>query len=245
MIDRVFTEQEDNISAQIKSSFYYPQQDGWTTIKNLCASLPAESREEVLQSTLNQVAYEQKERADYIAAQMNYSNSNRLERDILARSVARKETPPKEVTASPSDSVFEQAKIYDTVATELENYYAKLSITPEINSLVGDLLKLSPETVNSFEQSIATFLSATDREKGNIVGTNPDIPAAIKKMYEKTSVGLLIDNYDTLPEKINLLATTLVILKVINRLRSDGQEIKPEVVITQVGYILGLRYTDY
>lgn len=231
MID-IFSETEDQLVATVKALFYSadPAAIG-SQIAQTVASLSADDQADLAGVAVNQVSYEQKLRREYVVESLlPGSQLDLTKQDVLVRAVAAGKLG--EVTQTlgletsvpnPSAEVIEQAKLYRAVAERLEAYQAEQYITPNIRVLHEDIWQMDSAQRDALAESIKRFLDQLDQAGGTVLGLTPEIPPTILESLQKTKIGLLVQNYETIGEKLKLLTIVRILALAAGRTIAAGK----------------------
>lgn len=227
MLNQIFSEQEESLVSSAKSALYYPSGNISETIRSIFKGTEPERAAEILEVTLGQVGFEQKQRREYVLAAVGVTPSKQLiENELYVRALgdygnntdelsrflteAKIDQKTLPVPTQVSSEIIEQAKVYGTVANSLDELYTEALYRKRIMPIMTLLKRLSPDELTGLITGIKDFITRVKQLGNDIIVKNPDFSPAIMGLLERSGLLMLAQRRDTIGQKLLLCGDILL-----------------------------------
>lgn len=219
MAEIFMTPEEETLITELKAFFYYPSAENQNLVKSVNKRIEAidkPRRASVTSALLVEISYEQAERRRYIIEVLGIGRLEKDEQEIFIRrlnenptdviNVLRKTNPQATITnTSPDAAVLEQAKIFDTVAKQLEQYFSVLIADERIKTIFGLIKGLGAERRQQLSQDLSAFLAELERMFGAGALGNAQISTGVIRQLEAIGLSDALKKYETFGERVNFI----------------------------------------
>lgn len=224
MDEDLFTQEEESLIDNLKAAFYNRQPTA-EIVKELVAALAKERRAKVINAALIQVSAEQAQRRRYVVATLLRNDSlDQGKQDSFVSYFAEHNGDlndlPAEFGLSQDElsvgqeqlpAILEQAKIFAQTDQRLENFSVELLLKQRVNLYFNLLKNLTDNQLSTLLTGISSYLSQAERGRGESIYYNPELPKALVETLAIAKMGLSLNSFNELAEKVQFLTNILYI----------------------------------
>ena len=264
MEPEIFTDEENRAVGAIRTLFFQPPTtDLAEKVREVLDSLSSERKPEVLASALGQLRFEQAQRLNFVITSL-FGTTGAIERPLaevlvikmgegkgleqifgeLGIDRVRLVLPPDQVP----QEVFEQARIFSSLAKLLEQYFSSLLTQEKIAPLFPLIAGLSQDDLQAMASSIDEFFAGIRTLAGEAPLHNPGFPRPIVELLEKAKVSLVFNKFQLLGKKLEFLIRVRLICEALLASRRDGLSVDQERLQRLLGqwlYYTGTAPSSY
>lgn len=252
MTDRIWNETEDQVILQIQQLLYYGDGDIFTQVQTLLGSVGDEIRQELFESALSQVRYEQAERRRFICEQylFNSEQLNRTQQEGFIRSLygtgidqpiptteSNIVAPGGQLKQSTiTKNVFEQLSLYQRVEDNIANYYQRKNSLELVAPYYNSLKQATKEQRLALYGGIEQFFSGLAAYGNDPPFNHITIPNSLVAMLESLGLAGSLERFEMFGEQLNFLVRLKRIIEALDAV--ENKQVSEETAITATGLYL-------
>lgn len=261
MIDRILTDQEQEINGKVAQAFYYSPAtiDSFPSeVNSLLAGLGEESKQLIRETITSSLSFEQAQRRDYLVSSLKNAifTDNKSEQEIILRAVVSVSGDQLATFVTSSNlgcdvaaleesskdpQLGEQLRLYNLIASRLDAFSLDgwaIKIKPIYDLLSKKDEEYLTELTGLIDRYYADYAVAIDQETTAII----DIPQALYSSLEKGGLAIIVEKDLTLPERLARLLIINTTAKILLNSQRSGEAVDGATLMKAIaGLTIGFQ----
>jgi hypothetical protein len=241
MVGEVFTEAEETLLVELKSAFYYSNNNIYLEAKNLLRGLDNERASELMETVLSQLGFEQKQRREYILSYLGIDiNRPRVdETEVFIHALAAYGTDTVRINQFVSEanldkSIFistrideeavKESRVFSVVSNNIKDFFSRSIYQKRIKAIISPLSRASDVELRNIVAQLKDYVTRVKQLGDEIIVTNPDYSNAVIDLFDRIGLGLTAKKMDTVGSRLSFCGDVLVAASYLLSLRESGTE---------------------
>lgn len=242
MTDFSWNEKEDQAITAILQLFYYEpvSVELFNKTHALAKNSGSDEPNELLESALAQISFEQGERRRYLSNLLGLSSKTREEQEIFLRNSAPSATNDNASLTQLSDEAKKQLSIYCDLAVKLETFYSTRIGNEHVEPLLHVLFPLEENILAGLAASIDQFVKSVAQLGEKYFETALAVPKSVSENLESVGLKYALDKYEYFGEKLAFINLVATIIKAVQANRAAQPPLDSHELAKTVGLWLYL-----